>query len=176
MGWACVFKTCLIKIFAHQVQLLQDTLTQNCFRVGGKARTGRASIRSITKLNDAVAAVVGGLGVHPIAFHQRDFGKIIWCKFILPGQTQNLVMHGLLFLWGNETLVHGTVQGLLQNRVSRAIEPSHQLNLGGCGQCRVGIRCAAAQKRRHGVQRRRQTIAARCLECIHAIHLIELGL
>ena len=51
-----------------------------------------------------MAPCVGGLGVHAIAFHQGQAGKIVWRKIVLVGNLQNFVVNVLLFNLGSLTL------------------------------------------------------------------------
>ena len=76
-GGAEVFQPCVVKIFVHQIQLLQNAVTQNRFGIAAKARTRCAAIGAIAKLNDSMTAVVGGFGVHAVALHERQAREIV---------------------------------------------------------------------------------------------------
>ena len=128
-GGAEVFQPCVVKIFVHQIQLLQNAVTQNRFGIAAKARTRCAAIGAIAKLNDSMTAVVGGLGVHAIAFHEGQAREIVGREPMLLGQLNNLVHHGLLVLRGNKALINGAIQGLFQHGIRAPIRAGEQLHL-----------------------------------------------
>lgn len=72
-----ILESCLIKVLAHHVELLEHAFAQNGFGVGRKPGTGSTSVGSVTKLNDSVTPVVRRFGVQTITLHQGDFGEII---------------------------------------------------------------------------------------------------
>ena len=94
-----------------------------------KACAGGTAIGPIAKLNDAVAAVVGGARVHAVAFHQGQARKVVRLEFVFFGHLQNFVHHGLFFVRGNKALVDRTLQGFVQHRVGADIAPGFELHL-----------------------------------------------
>ena len=92
-------------------------MAQNRLGVAGKTGGGGTSVRSVTKLNDAVTTVVGGLGVHAVALHQGQAGKVVWRELVVTRHTQYFLVNLLLFFSRYIALLHSTVQGFVQNCV-----------------------------------------------------------
>ena len=91
------------------MQLLINAQVQNGFGFFAKAYTRGTASGTITKLNDAVASLVGGLRVHAIALHEREACKVVWRKLVFVGHLQNLVKDILLFVAWNKASGHSAV-------------------------------------------------------------------
>ena len=91
------------------MQLLVNAQAQDGFRRFAKTHFGSAAIGAIAKLNDAVAACVGGLGVHAITLHEGEAGKVIGREFVFVGHLQDFVVNVLFFHFGNKTSGHSAV-------------------------------------------------------------------
>ena len=95
-----------------------------------KACAGGTAIGPIAKLNDAVAAVVGGARVHAVAFHQGQARKVVGLEPVLFGHLQNLVHHGLFFVRRNKAFADRPLQGFVQHGVGIDMAPGFELHLG----------------------------------------------
>ena len=95
-----------------------------------KACAGGTAIGPIAKLNDAVAAVVGGARVHAVAFHQGQARKVVGLEPVLFGHLQNFVHHRLFFVRGDEAFADRPLQGFVQNGVGSDMATGFELHLG----------------------------------------------
>ena len=130
----------LLEIGVHQIQLLVDAQAQDGFGLLGKAHGSRASGRAVTKLDDAVAAFVGGFGVEAIALHQAEAGKVVGVKLVFGRQLKDLVVHRFFLMARNKAFGHGPVEGLLEHRVSGGAGVVVEVGFGrgagvGAGEC-----------------------------------------
>ena len=91
------------------MQLLVNAQAQDGLGRFAKTHFGSAAIGTIAKLDDAVAACVGGLRVHAIALHEGEAGKVIGREIVFVGHLQDFVVHVLLFHFGNKTSSHSAV-------------------------------------------------------------------
>ena len=114
-GGAFAFEAHIVKVFVHQMKLLVNAQVQYGFGVGGIAGTGSAAVRAVTKLNDAVAALVGGARVHAVTLHQGHAGKVVRVEAMGFGQLQNFVAHIAFFIGGNKAFADGAVECFVQH-------------------------------------------------------------
>ena len=101
------------------MELLVNTQAQDGLGLFAKTDARRAARWTIAKLDDAVAALIGGLRVHAIAFHECESRKIVGRKLVFVGHLQDLVKDILFFIARNKAACNGSVQCLRQHRMLR---------------------------------------------------------